>query len=273
MLNAKVKQQIKNHYDIISPYYQKLWGNHIHHGYYLTGEETKEEATENLIKLLVERSGIERNSDVLDIGCGIGGTSIWLAKNYGCNVTGITISPVQVEMAEEQCKKEKLNRKPTFFVSDANYLNLTRKYNIIWSIEMISHLENRKEFLEKCAEGLEIDGKLIIADWFKDSGLNEEKIKNYIKPIEEGMMVSLWTSEEYREILEKNKLKLRYHKDISENVKKTWDVCLDIIKKKEFWSLVVKYKKEFVHFLKAFNSMKKGFDSKAFRYEVMVFEK
>ena len=248
-ITKEIKDKIKEHYDKVSPYYQKLWGNHIHHGYYVSGKESKEGAAENLIKLLVSKAQIKKNSNVLDIGCGVGGTSIWLAKNYGCKVRGITISPIQVEMAKKLCKNEKLEFEPEFFVSDANNLNLKRKYGVIWSVEMISHLENRKDFLAKCAEGLEVGGKLIIADWFRDSGLNKKKTEDYIVPIEEGMMVSLWTSKDYRGILEMNGLKLRYYEDISNNVKKTWDICLDIIKKKEFWGLAIKYGGGFVYFL------------------------
>ena len=73
-------KQVKEHYDLASPMYKKLWGNHIHHGYYITGKESKEAATENLIRILVKRSQLKRNSKVLDVGSGIGGTSIWLAK-------------------------------------------------------------------------------------------------------------------------------------------------------------------------------------------------
>src|SRR3989344_937216 len=118
-ITKEVQDRIKEHYDKVSPYYQKLWGNHIHHGYYITGKESKEEATENLIKLLVSKSRIKNNSTVLDIGCGVGGTSVWLAKNYGCKVTGITISPIQVEIAKKLCANKKLDFKPDFLVADA----------------------------------------------------------------------------------------------------------------------------------------------------------
>lgn len=116
-------------------------------------------------------------------------------------------------------------------------------------------------------------GKLCIADWFKKDNLTKEEEIRFIQPINERMLVSLWSSKQYVSELEKDGLKLLYHKDISNEVKRTWDICLDIIKKKEFWSLALKHGKEFVDFLKAFQDMKNGFDSGAFRYEVMVFEK
>ncbi|MBI4438358.1 methyltransferase domain-containing protein [Candidatus Woesearchaeota archaeon] len=212
-------------------------------------------------------------SSVLDIGCGIGGTSIWLSKNYRCKVTGITISPVQAELAKKLAQSEALPLKPVFGVTDANSLKLHQKYDVLWAVEMISHLKNRKAFLTTCAQGLEDKGKLVIADWFKEQGIGREKYKRCIYPIEKGMMVSLSTSPEYIAILENSRLKLRYLEDISDNVKKTWDVCIGIIKSARFWNLATRQGKDFVQFLNAFHSMRRGFASGALRYEVMVFEK
>src|ERR1700747_2931417 len=95
------KEKIRDHYDRISPYYVSLWGDHIHHGYWLNGDETKEQAQIQLIEHVARSAGIPRQAKILDIGCGYGGSSIYLAKEYGAKTTGITISPVQVRMATE----------------------------------------------------------------------------------------------------------------------------------------------------------------------------
>jgi tocopherol O-methyltransferase len=76
-------------------------GEHIHHGYFLTPEDTKEKAQLQLIDLLLERSALPKGSKVLDVGCGIGGTSRFLAKSHDCAVTGVTISGRQVEIAKK----------------------------------------------------------------------------------------------------------------------------------------------------------------------------
>src|SRR4030081_454548 len=96
------KHRIVEHYDIVSPYYESLWGEHIHHGYWIRGDETKEKALSQLVEHLADTVRIERGSKILDVGCGIGGSSIYLAKKYKAEVTGITISPVQVEMARKR---------------------------------------------------------------------------------------------------------------------------------------------------------------------------
>src|SRR5947209_14065273 len=61
-MQSNLTEAIQEHYDLASPYYEKLWGKHLHHGYYRTGEESKEEAAENLIEFLVERAGIREGA-------------------------------------------------------------------------------------------------------------------------------------------------------------------------------------------------------------------
>ncbi len=68
--NDKVK--IVKHYNIVSPYYLELWGEHIHHGYWITGDESKDTAQVQLIEHLAELAEIKYSADVLDIGCGMG---------------------------------------------------------------------------------------------------------------------------------------------------------------------------------------------------------
>jgi tocopherol O-methyltransferase len=99
MIRYNDKQKIRDLYDRTSPYYQSLWGAHIHHGYWISGEETKETAQNQLIEHVARAAGLGPGCKILDVGCGFGGSSIYLAKKYGAEATGITISPIQVEMA------------------------------------------------------------------------------------------------------------------------------------------------------------------------------
>ncbi|GAB1315042.1 hypothetical protein MFIFM68171_05252 [Madurella fahalii] len=117
-----LKDRIKLHYDLASDYYLNLWGEHIHHGYWPTdaskATDTKETAQLNLIRLLLDISNLPLENGttpagsssatplrVLDVGCGVGGTSRFLASTLpGCAVTGITISSKQVQLATRLSK-------------------------------------------------------------------------------------------------------------------------------------------------------------------------
>ena len=84
---------------------ERLWGEHIHLGFYPSNKRIDfREAKVQFVHELVSWSGLDKlpkGSRILDVGCGIGGSSRILANCYGFNVTGITISPAQVKRAKE----------------------------------------------------------------------------------------------------------------------------------------------------------------------------
>ena len=270
-MSHNVTAKIQEHYDLASPYYKDLWGPHLHHGYYETGKESKAEAAEQLIKLLVQRANISKGARVLDVGCGFGSTSIWLAQNLGCKVTGINISPVQLEMVTDAARE--LKNKPKFMLHDANDLSLTGTFDVIWAVEVLSHLNKRAEFFKRAAKLLVKGGIICEAAWLKDQDLGREDEERYIRPIEEGMLVDLPDLAEYKDHLDRNNLRLRHYEDISSKVAPTWDVCLDIARDRTLWRLAYDHSKEFVSFLKSFKAMRDGFKSGAFRYALMISEK
>lgn len=272
-MKYNITEKIKEHYDLASPYYEKLWGQHIHHGYWVTGKESKEEAAQNLIELLIEKSQLKTDSKVLDVGCGIGGTSIYLARKYNCKVTGITISPVQVEMATKAAEQLQIKNKPNFKVEDANNITINEKFDIIWSVEMISHLNNRQNLFKRASELLKTGGRMCITDWLADDLLSSTDKKKFIDPIEKGMLVSLPTLSEYKEHIDNNGFRLIYYEDISQQVARTWDITSEAIKPRALWSLASQHSKEFIEFLQSFKAMRNGFKSGAFRYPAMVLEK
>jgi len=208
---------------------------------------------------------------VLDVGCGLGGTSIWLAETLGCNVTGITISPIQVRMATEATKR--LKNKPAFLLDDANNLSVTGSFDFVCAVEVLSHLSNRREFFRKTSQLLVPGGKFCEAAWMKEEGLSSQAEDKYIRPIEEGMLVSLPTMSEYERHIEDNDLRLLYYEDISSKVAKTWDICLDFAKDWALWQLAHQHSKELIAFLKSFKAMRDGFKTGTFKYGVMVIEK
>src|SRR5215472_8787701 len=114
---ANDKDKVRDHYDCISPYYRALWGEHIHHGYWVRGDESKETAQLQLIEHLAQAAGIERGAKILDAGCGFGASSIYLALKYDAEATGITISQVQVEMANKAAVEASVKAK--FLLMDA----------------------------------------------------------------------------------------------------------------------------------------------------------
>ena len=94
--------RVARHYDDLDKYYREVWGEHVHHGLWITGHETAAEAVEQLVHVIAERAGIESGMRVCDVGCGYGGTSRLLATRYQALVTGLTISEAQYRYAVER---------------------------------------------------------------------------------------------------------------------------------------------------------------------------
>ncbi len=271
MTSFNNKKKIVEHYNFVSPFYHSLWGEHLHHGYWVSGKETKEEAQLALTVHLTEAVGVRSESKILDVGCGFGASSIYLAQKYNAQTTGITISSVQVAMAQDMAKKANVNSK--FLLMDAEAMNFEEPFDVVWSIESISHYRNKEKFFGKAVQLLKPNGIIAVIDWFKKEDLSEDKLKKYILPIEKGMLVELHTMSDYHSILKSNGLDIIKSEDISKNTIKTWDISLEIIKDKMFWKLALTNGKEFVNFLRAFRAMKNGFVSGNFVFGLIVAKK
>ncbi|KAH8780566.1 tocopherol O-methyltransferase [Hyaloscypha sp. PMI_1271] len=290
-----LKDRIRHHYELASDYYYSLWGEHIHHGYFLTPADTKERAQVQLIDLLLERSALPKGSVVLDVGCGIGGTTRHLAKNYGCKVTGVTISGRQVEIAKkltlEASGTQQEGQEDTFKLGDGSvrFIELdaekmgdffntepnVAKFDCVWISEAMSHLPNKQLFFQNAAKLLNPGGKLVVADWFKSEDLTEEQFKADISPIEDGMLLPpLCTQADYVRLAQEAGLKIFAEPfDISKKVSKTWDISWSLVQNPALWAFAIAQGRDGLAFLQAFRAMRRGFANGTFRYAVMAFQK
>lgn len=97
------------------------------------------------------------------MGCGIGGSSRILARDYGFDVTGITISPQQVKRAQELTPDGVTAR---FRVDDA--LNLSfpdASFDVVWSVEAGPHMPDKARYAQEMVRVLKPGGILVVADW------------------------------------------------------------------------------------------------------------
>lgn len=268
---ANDKAKVREHYERMSPYYHALWGEHIHHGYWIRGDESKETAQLQLVEHLAEAAQIQPRAKILDVGCGFGGSSIYLAKRYEADATGITISQVQVNMANQAAAQAGVNAK--FLLMDAEAMTFDDPFDVVWSVESITHYQDIPQFFLAAAQLLKPGGTLAITDWFKKKGLTPRECKKYLSALEDGMMVELQTMEDYEGYMAAGGMQVRESQVLNKNCAKTWDFCLDIIKDKALWALAAQNGLDFVRFLRAFKDMRAGYASGNFIYGMMVARK
>jgi MPBQ/MSBQ methyltransferase len=144
------------------------WGEHIHLGHYGSPPRRKNflAAKVDFVHEMARWGGLDGlplGTTVLDVGCGIGGSSRILARDYGFAVTGVTISPQQVERAR-QLTPTGVNAQ--FCVDDAMALSFPDgSFDVVWSIEAGPHMPDKAIFAKELLRVLKPGGILVVADW------------------------------------------------------------------------------------------------------------
>ncbi len=161
------KDSVANSYDqwTLDGILEFYWGEHIHLGYYGNPPQRKDfiQAKVDLVHEMVRWGNLPKTGKLLDVGCGIGGSSRILAQDYGYEVTGITISPQQVERAR-QLTPPGVNVK--FAVDDGMALSFPDEtFDIVWSIEAGPHMPDKDVFARELLRVLKPGGVLVVADW------------------------------------------------------------------------------------------------------------
>ena len=185
------------------------WGEHIHLGHYGTPPRKKDflQAKTDFVDEMVHWGGLEKlpqGTQLLDVGCGIGGSSRILAHKYGFDVTGITISPQQVERAKELTPADVSAH---FKVDDAMSMSFSDStFDVVWCIEAGPHMPNKAMFAHELMRILKPDGILVVADWNQ----RDDRVKSlnfWEKPVMK-QLLEQWSHpkfasiEEFAELLE-----------------------------------------------------------------------
>ena len=111
---SDLKKGIAGFYDRSSKLWEDVWGEHMHHGYYDPPDRTDhEQAQVDMIDELLKFSGVDGSevSSVVDVGCGIGGSSRHIARRFDATAEGVTLSPYQAGRGNELAKEQGLEGK------------------------------------------------------------------------------------------------------------------------------------------------------------------
>ena len=266
--------RVRKHYDRLSFLYRMFWGEHLHHGYW-NGGETAVQAQVQLMEQLAQRAGIHRGAKVLDIGSGVGGSALWLADTFGCQVTGMTISRVQAGMAARKAKARGLSERVRFEVNDANqWKPEAESFDVVWIMESSEHFPDKKHFFERCALALKPGGTLAVCAWLRRDGAMPAGEQKLVTTIAEAMMsASLDSLSSYREWMRDAGLTVTAAEDITRHVEPTWAQCTRLGENPVMKVLVRFTGGPTQRFVKAFPLMQEAYASGAMAFGLFVAKK
>ncbi len=140
----------------------------LHFGFWDQNTRNHAESLLNMNWAMVSRVGLSPEEYVLDAGCGVGGTAMWLASEHGARVVGLTVCPKQRAQAERYASRRGLASQVTFRLGDflrTGYPDDT--FDLVWAQESVCHTSQKHAFLAEAYRILKPKGRLVIEDVYK----------------------------------------------------------------------------------------------------------
>jgi tocopherol O-methyltransferase len=176
-LNDSVRDQegiesLTRYYDDTWLDYRLVWLNRenlaLHFGYYDDQHRRHRKALANMNRVLADFAGVRAEQRVLDAGCGVGGSSFWLAEERGAKVVGITPVQSQVDRANAVARQRGLEEHVKFKRED--YRNCSQpdaSFDVVWALESLCHAPVKAAAYAEFFRVLKPGGTLVIAEYIR----------------------------------------------------------------------------------------------------------
>ncbi|HKP95525.1 MAG TPA: methyltransferase domain-containing protein [Fibrobacteria bacterium] len=155
-------------------YYRTGWHHHMHYGFDRDLPRGGN-PTEHMVRFLAGLAGLKPDDRVLDAGCGVGGSSIFLARELGCKCVGITLVEDQARLARGFAGRGA--PQALFAVNDFHLPAFKPgSFDAVWAVESFDHAVDKEAWVASMFALLKPGGRLVIADGFR-AGLPEDALQ------------------------------------------------------------------------------------------------
>jgi cyclopropane-fatty-acyl-phospholipid synthase len=155
----------RQHYELPPAFFAHCLGPRLKYSscYYPTGRETPAQAEDAMLALYGERAELADGQDILELGCGWGSLTLWMAERFpAARITAVSNSRLQREFIETRCRERGLAN-VRVLTCDVNRLELTdAQFDRCVSIEMFEHMRNYDRLLANIHRWLRVDGHLFV---------------------------------------------------------------------------------------------------------------
>lgn len=222
-------EEVESYYDQTENHYRQFWkldkNMSLHYGVWNDKTRNLSQAMDNTNKQLMLRAEINKEHRVLDAGCGVGGSSIYLAKNVGCRATGITLSKKQTLTAAEFAEKNGVSELVDFQQQDYTNTNFPDgSFDIAWGMESTSTATSKPALFKEMYRVLKPGGKFAVADFYKTRNFNLEEDKDLQIMLNGWAIADIGTLEEFLKDGEEAGFKLVSIEDYTKAIKKSVNV-------------------------------------------------
>ena len=194
MMKDDTKERVVSYYEATHRWYRLFWYTPadlaLHYGFWDETTRTRSDALRNENRFLAEVAQIRRTDYILDAGCGVGGSAIWLAEHYGCRVMGISINPSHIAAAKENAAENSVDHLTAFEIRDYTATGIPDGvFDVVWAIESFCHAAKPERLWREVWRILKPGGRLIVADGFQRHPARNKKEQRIFTAFLKGLAV------------------------------------------------------------------------------------
>ena len=152
------------HYEVPPEFFTLALGKHRKYSccFYSAGMESLDQAEEKMLALTGERAGLRDGMNILELGCGWGSLTLWIAEHYpSARITAVSNSHPQREFITALCRDRGIGNVEVI-TADMNHFDTEKRFDRVVSVEMFEHMRNYELLLRKVASWMKPDAKLFV---------------------------------------------------------------------------------------------------------------